>query len=81
MEYDYFEERFIEEHFQEEIINRNTSRIDYLENHFMKKQWKKDYLWVQDNLKKLNIKRTLNKYQKSTLINTSTDYLKTAEGI
>ena len=29
MEYDYFEERFIEEHFQEEIIGRNTSRIDY----------------------------------------------------
>ena len=42
---------------------------------------KKDNKWVQENLKKLELHKTLKRYQKVTLINSSSNDLKTADGV
>ena len=62
MSNDYFEEQFIEETFQEEIMGKNTSRF-FLTDFFSKmKQMNKDNKWIQENLKKLELHR----YSKET---------------
>lgn len=81
MSNDYFEERFIEETFQEEVMGKNTSRNFLLDYLIMIKQMKKDNKWVQENLKKLELHETLKRYQKVSLINSSSDDLKTADGV
>ncbi len=81
MSNDYFEERFIEERFQEEVIGKNTCRNFLLDYLIMIKQMKKDNKWVQENLKKLELHETLKRYQKVSLINSSSDDLKTADGV
>ena len=81
MSNDYFEEQFIEETFQEEIMGKNTSRF-FLTDYFPKMdQMKKDHKWVQENLKKLELHKTYKKYQKVSLINSSSNDLKTADGV
>ena len=81
MSNDYFEEQFIEETFQEEIMGKNTSRF-FLTDYFSKmKQMKKDHKWVQENLKKLELHKIFKKYQKVSLINSSSNDLKTADGV
>ena len=45
------------------------------------KQMKKDNKWVQENLKKLELHKTFKKYQKVSLINSSSNDLKTADGV
>ena len=81
MSNDYFEERFIEETFQEEVMGKNTSRNFLLDYLIMIKQMKKDNKWVQENLKKLELHKTLKGYQKVSLINSSSNDLKTAVGV
>ena len=81
MNNDYFEEQFIEETFQEEVMGKNTSRNFLLDYLIMIKQMKKDNKWVQENLKKLELHETLKRYQKVSLINSSSDDLKTADGV
>ncbi len=81
MSNDYFEERFIEETFQEEVMGKNTSRNFLLDYLIMIKQMKKDNKWVQENLKKLELHETLKRYKKVYLINSSSDDLKTADGV
>ena len=81
MSNDYFEERFIEETFQEEVMGKNTSRNFLLDYLIMIKQMKKDNKWVQENLKKLELHETLKRYKKVSLINSSSDDLKTADGV
>ena len=81
MSNDYFEERFIEETFQEEVMGKNTSRNFLLDYLIMIKQMKKDNKWVQENLKKLELHETLKRYQKVSLINSSSNDLKTADGV
>ena len=81
MSNDYFEERFIEETFQEEVMGKNTSRNFLLDYLIMIKQMKKDNKWVHENLKKLELHETLKRYQKVSLINSSSDDLKTADGV
>ena len=81
MSNDYFEERFIEETFQEEVMGKNTSRNFLLDYLIMIKQMKKDNKWVQENLNKLELHETLKRYQKVSLINSSSDDLKTADGV
>ena len=81
MSNDYFEERFIEETFQEEVMGKNTSRNFLLDYLIMIKQMKKDNKWVQENLKKLELHKTLKGYQKVSRINSSSNNLKTADGV
>ena len=81
MSNNYFEEMFIEETFQEEVMGKNTSRNFLLDYLIMIKQMKKDNKWVQENLKKLELHETLKRYQKVSLINSSSDDLKTADGV
>ena len=81
MSNDYFEERFIGETFQEEVMGKNTSRNFLLDYLIMIKQMKKDNKWVQENLKKLELHETLKRYQKVSLINSSSDDLKTTDGV
>ena len=81
MSNDYFEEQFIEETFQEEIMGKNTSRF-FLTDYFSKmKQMKKDHKWIQENLKKLKLHKRMQKYQKVSLINSSADILKDAKRV
>ena len=81
MSNNYFEEMFIKETFQEEVMGKNTSRNFLLDYLIMIKQMKKDNKWVQENLKKLELHETLKRYQKVSLINSSSDDLKTADGV
>ena len=81
MSNNYFEEMFIEETFQEEVMGKNTSRNFLLDYLIMIKQMKKDNKWVQENLKKLELHKTLKRYQKVSLINSSTDDLRTTERV
>ena len=81
MSNDYFEEQFIEETFQEEIMGKNTSRFFLLDYFSTIKQMTEDNKWSQENLKKLKIHKRMQKYQKVSLINSSRYDLKTAEGI
>ena len=76
MTYDYFEERFIEENYQEEIMGKNTSKVHFLEFQLMKKQWNKDHIWVIEQLKKLDIKILNNKYGKPSDINSFNEVLR-----
>ena len=46
MSNDYFEERFIEETFQEEIMGKNTSRFSLLDYFSMIKKMNKDKKWI-----------------------------------
>ena len=41
----------------------------------------KDNKWIQENLKKLELHKTFKKYQKVSLINSSSNDLKTADGV
>ena len=76
MSNDYFEETF-----QEEIMGKNTSRF-FLTDYFSTiKQMNKDNKWIQENLKKLELHKTLKGYQKVSLINSSSNDLKTADGV
>ena len=81
MSNDYFEERFIEETFQENVAGENTSRLFYFDELLMMNQMRKDHKWVLENLKKLELHKTLKKYGKVPLINSSTDDLRTAERV
>ena len=62
-------------------MGKNTSRNFLLDYLIIIKQMKKDNKWVQENLKKLELHETLKRYQKVSLINSSSDDLKTADGV
>ena len=62
-------------------MGKNTSRNFLLDYLIMIKQMKKDNKWVQENLKKLELHKTLKRYQKVSLINSSTDDLRTTERV
>ena len=81
MSNDYFEERFIEETFQEEIMGKNTSRFFLLDYFSTIKQMNKDNKWIQEKLKKLKLHKRMQKYQKVSLINSSADILKDAKRV
>ena len=81
MSNDYFEEQFMKETSQEEIMGKNTSRFFLLDYFSTIKQMNKDNKWIQENLKKLKLHKRMQKYQKVSLINSSSNDLKTAEGI
>ena len=81
MSNDYFEEQFIEETFQEEIMGKNTSRFFLLDYFSTIKQMNKDNKWIQENPKKLELHKTFRRYQKVSLINSSSNDLKTADGV
>ena len=62
-------------------MGKNTSRF-FLTDFFSKmNQMKKDHKWIQENLKKLKLHKRIQKYQKVSLINSSSDDLKTADGV
>ena len=62
-------------------MGKNTSRNFLLDYLIMIKQMKKDNKSVQENLKKLELHETLKRYQKVFLINSSSNDLKTADGV
>ena len=41
----------------------------------------KDNKWIQENLKKLKLYKTFKRYQKVSLINSSSNDLKTTDGV
>ena len=53
MSYDYWEERFIEEHFISEDYGINP-RLFFFDNILSQWQMIKDHEWVVENLRKLN---------------------------
>ena len=67
MSNNYFEEMFIEETFQEEVMGNNTSRNFLLDYLIMIKKINKDNKWIQENLKKLELHKTLKDTKKYLL--------------
>ena len=80
MAYNYFEDRFIDENFREEIIVKNTNKIFLIDLFLMKRQMVKDHKWVVENLKKLEHHKRYSSLPKPSDINSLEPILKTSNG-